>query len=162
MFISISNLINSHTTSGPCLHYRSNFNWTFIKINALSGYTHSIWLHWTGIISWMRLLYATSSPTALADDQRWWLDCCGFCSAVFSAAALSVSRTLALHAHSPQDSSSSAAQNRVYSARRSLAHQSDERQRPSINNPPCKAGWAPYFYFFIFFFGVYPRSRWQR
>ena len=93
MFISTSNLINSHTTSGPCLHYRTSFNWTFIKTNALSGYTHSIWLRRTGMISWMGLLCTTPSPPARADCRGGWLDCCAFCWAALSATALSVSRT---------------------------------------------------------------------
>lgn len=73
-----------------------------------------------------------------------------FCHSPFCLADIS------LHARSPQDSSSSAAQNGVYSGRTSLAHQSDKRQRSSINNPPCKAGLAVSFFFF--FFLVYMRA----
>lgn len=157
MFISASNLINSHTTSGPCLHYRNNFNWTFIKINALSGYPHSIWLHWAGIISWMCLLYTTSSPTALADDQSWWLDWGGFCPAVFCATALSVSWTWAhIHAlHRALPPLLHRTQNGVYLGAASTAHHSDKRQRSAINNSPCQTAQAVFggFAFIFCWFG---------
>lgn len=157
MFISASNLINSHTTSGPCLHYRNNFNWTFIKINALSGYPHSIWLHWAGFISWMCLLYTTSSPTALADDQSWWLDWGGFCPAELGATALSVSWTWA-HIHALHRALPPLLHTTGFIWEpHPQPHQPDKRQRSAINNPPCQAARAGFggFAFIFCWFGFF-------
>lgn len=155
MFISISNLINSHTTSGPRSHHRNDFNWTFIKTNALSGHTLSIWPHWTGIISWMCLLYAMSSHTDLTDQQRSWLDCCGFCSTAFSATAPSCLAAISSYAHTAGLFLFCCTEY-VFFWKYTISHTSDKRQRSSINNLPARLhGLHLFFFTFSFIFSFF-------